>query len=95
MREERGRCSGLGRRRENFERTNSRSAEFEPAENFDDNMGNVCQNVAIYMLDPVRQSCPITGHGPIAGQSGHEPTTQGHVYPVFNTTTIIQLQQQL
>ena len=47
------------------------------------------------MLDPVRQSCPITGHGPIAGQSGHEPTTQRHVYPVFDTTTIIQLQQQL
>ena len=45
------------------------------------------------MLDPVRRSCPITGHGPIAGQSDHEPTTQGHVYPVFNTTTTIVVVQ--
>ena len=52
--------------------------------------------LTVYMLDPVRQSCPITGHGPIAGQSGHEPTTQGHVYPVFQynynhttTTTVV------
>ena len=50
------------------------------------------------MLDPVRQSCPITGHGPIAGQSGHEPTTERHVYPVFKynynhtTTTTVVIQ---